>query len=303
VAATDRQQVDVLRPFTEADVDEVLSVYRKAWGDGRPIDRGELLSWLRNPEIEPDALRVLEIDGSVVGYGDVSVESDAVALEVAAPEHWDVFLEWAEGIARRDRVGRVRVVSYAGDALASVAASRGYELWRSNYTMRIDFAEGPPDDVAFLSSLDLRTYAAADEDALRAAMNEAFAADPFFHQATAAHFREYFLHARGFDPSLWLLTWDGDELAGFVLAYPERLGEEIGFIHSLGVRPAWRRNGLGETLLRSAFRLLYERGLCACILGVDASNETGALRLYERVGMRCVRESQNWALDTHRSPT
>jgi ribosomal protein S18 acetylase RimI-like enzyme len=32
-------------------------------------------------------------------------------------------------------------------------------------------------------------------------------------------------------------------------------------------------------------------------LGVDAENETGALRLYERVGMTVARQSNNWVLD------
>jgi ribosomal protein S18 acetylase RimI-like enzyme len=32
-------------------------------------------------------------------------------------------------------------------------------------------------------------------------------------------------------------------------------------------------------------------------LGVDTENETGALRLYERVGMRAVRQGDNWTLD------
>jgi mycothiol synthase len=294
--ASDEPMVGALRLLRESDVNDVVSVYESAWGDARPVDREELLSWLGNSEIAPDALCVLEVEGSVVGYGDVSVERDAVALEVAAPGHWVVFLAWAEEVARREGVGRVRVVSYAGDALASAAASRGYQLWRSNYTMRIDFDDIPP-DAAFPGSLDVRTYDDSDEVALRSAMNEAFATDPFFHQPDAAHFREHYLRARGFDASLWLLAWDGNELAGFVLAYPEHIGEDIGYIHSLGVRPAWRGRGLGEALLRRAFSQLYERGIRACRLGVDASNETGAARLYERVGMRSVRESHNWALD------
>jgi mycothiol synthase len=294
--ATDERAGSVLRPLSEADVDDVVSVYRAAWGEARPMDREELLSWIRNPAVQPGALRVLEVEGSIVGYGDVAVEGDAVALEVAAPEHWEVFLEWAEEIAHREKRNRVRVVSYAGDALAAVAASRGYELWRSNYRMRIDFQHAPSDST-FATSLDVRPYGDRDESALRSAMDEAFAVDPFFHQATEAHFREFYLHARGFDPSLWLLAWHGDELIGFVLAYPEYIGEQVGYIHSLGVRPGWRGQGLGEALLRRAFWKLYERGVRTCVLGVDASNETGAVRLYERVGMRSVSKSQNWLLN------
>jgi mycothiol synthase len=284
-----------LRPLEAADVDDVVSIYEEAWGDARPLDREELLSWLRNPEIEPDALQVYEVDGSIAGYGDVVVEGGVVALEVAAPGHWEAFLEWAEQVAQRENAATVRVVSYRGDALASVASARGYRLWRENHTMRIDFGR-PPSPPTFAAGVDVRIYSDQDEDALRSALNETFAADPFFHQATPARFREFYLRARGFDPSLWLLAWDGAELAGFMLAYPEYIGQQVGSIHSFGVRPAWRGAGLGEALLRRSFLTLAERGLPACVLGVDASNETGALRLYERVGMRSIRRSQNWAL-------
>jgi ribosomal protein S18 acetylase RimI-like enzyme len=83
-----------------------------------------------------------------------------------------------------------------------------------------------------------------------------------------------------------------------VLAFPERGGDrELGWIQSLGVISRYRRRGLGEALLRSAFRELHARGMRAVGLGVEAENATGALRLYERVGMRQVSRLDNWILD------
>jgi ribosomal protein S18 acetylase RimI-like enzyme len=129
-------------------------------------------------------------------------------------------------------------------------------------------------------------------------LNEAFACDPFFHDATPSNFREFYLNARGFDPSLWLLAWDNEEVAAFILAFPENAGDEsLGWVESLGVLPQWRRRGLGAALLRWAFRELHARGLRKVGLGVDGGNETGAVRLYERVGMRVVRQGDNWILD------
>jgi ribosomal protein S18 acetylase RimI-like enzyme len=175
---------------------------------------------------------------------------------------------------------------------------RGYRLWRSAYTMHVVLHETPPEVPRLPNGLEVRPYRRRDEDPLRAALDESFANDPFFHEATPAHFREFFLRARGFDPSLWLLAWDGQELAGFVLAFPERPGEvNLGWIQSLGVRIPWRHRGLGEALLRAAINELHARGLRRVGLGVDAENETGALRLYERVGMRVVRQGNNWVLD------
>jgi ribosomal protein S18 acetylase RimI-like enzyme len=64
----------------------------------------------------------------------------------------------------------------------------------------------------------------------------------------------------------------------------------LGWIGDLAVRDAWRGRGIGEALLRAAFRLFADRGLTHARLNVDAGNATGALRLYERAGMRVRRE-------------
>ena len=56
----------------------------------------------------------------------------------------------------------------------------------------------------------------------------------------------------------------------------------------LGVRPSSRRRGLGLALLRHSFRELRARGVDTVGLCVDASNPTGATRLYERAGMRVM---------------
>lgn len=287
-----------LRLLREEDVDEVVAVYRSAFGAARPIDAEELRSWLRNPEVRPESLRVLEVDGRIVGYGDVSTDNGDVALEVAAPGRWETFLEWAEETARAENASRVRVLSYSGSELADAAAARGYRLWRSSCTMQLELDDAPPAPARLPAGLEVQPYRRDDAEVLRSALNEAFAINPFFHEASPSYFREFYLGARGFDPSLWLLAWDESEPAGFVLAFPQRVGDtELGWVASLGVRPGWRRRGLGEALLRAAFRTLHARGLRAVGLGVDASNETNALRLYERAGMRVVRRGDNWALE------
>jgi ribosomal protein S18 acetylase RimI-like enzyme len=289
----------VLRPLRESDADAVVALFHSAFGDQRTIDAQEVVSWFRNRELKPEWLRVAERDGHVVGYGDLDVNEDMVAVDVAAPGCWDVFLAWAERTAREKGIRRVRVFFPAGHELARVLTARGYRYWRSAYTMHADLGEEAPVVPDLPRGLDLRAYEERDAETLRRALDEVFADDPFHVQVTPSRFREFFLNARGFDPSLWLLAWDRGELAGFVLAFPERSGDEnLGWIHSLGVRAPWRRKGLGEALLRTAFGRLHFVGLRRVGLGVDASNETGALRLYERAGMRVVQQGDNWVLRT-----
>jgi mycothiol synthase len=290
-----------LRPLRDEDAEQVAAPYARAFGEWRELDAEEIRSWLRNEELKPELLRVLEIDGRVVGYGDIEIHENEVALDVAAPEQWKPFLDWAEETGRANRKPRVRVYSPADHELAGIVRRRGYRLWRSTFTMETRLDDPAP---AMLPGLQLRTYRPdVDETKLRATFNEAFADDPFHHHLLTSRFREFYLKARGYDPSLWLLAWDGGELAGFVLAYPEHAGNtELGWINVLGVRTAWRNRGVGEALLRSAFREPHARGLRRAGLGVDAENVTGALRLYERVGMRVVSRGDNYVLQLATSP-
>ena len=286
-----------LRPLQVDDAERVATLFQQTYGDARPLDAEEIRTWLRNEEFEPDWLRVLEEDATVVGYGDIWVQQDEVALDVAAPGRWTPFFEWAESAARQRDLPRVRVAPPAGHELAAVAEARGYRAWRSSFAMEITLAEPPP-EVPLPAGMTLRPYEPANDETLRAQLNDAFGEDPFWHEVTASNFREFYLRARGFDPSLWLLAWDGSELAGSVLAYPERGGDAtLGWVGTLGVRRNWRRRGLGGALLQHSFRVLYDRGLRKVGLGVDAENPTGALGLYERAGMHKVGQVDNWVLD------
>jgi ribosomal protein S18 acetylase RimI-like enzyme len=102
---------------------------------------------------------------------------------------------------------------------------------------------------------------------------------------------EEFVHGRfddpEYDPSLWMIAWDGEEVAGFSL---NRYRMGIGWIRSLGVRRPWRKKGLGLALLHHSFGEFYKRGMKTIGLGVDASNPTGATRLYQRAGMYVASE-------------
>jgi mycothiol synthase len=288
----------LLRELREEDADAVVGVYDVAFGDTRPIDAAEIVSWIRNPELRPEWLKVLEQNGAVVGYGDIWIQDDEVALEVAAPGHWVTFIEWAERTALEQGSRQVRLFFPAGHELAGIVAQRGYRLRQSAYTMQIALGDGPLEQPSVEAGITLRAYRRGDEETVRLALNECFADDPFHHDATPSSFSEFHLRRRGFDPELWRLAWAGDELAGFVLAYPDSPGEtDLGWVGVLGVREPWRRRGLGETLLRSAFCELHARGLRRIGLGVDTENPTGALRLYERVGMHPVRRGDNWVLD------
>jgi ribosomal protein S18 acetylase RimI-like enzyme len=90
----------------------------------------------------------------------------------------------------------------------------------------------------------------------------------------------------GFDPTLWFVAMDGEEIAGISLCRDRSFNDpDVGWVSTLGVRRPWRKRGVGLALLRQSFGELYRRGKHKVGLGVDAENLTGALRLYENAGM------------------
>ncbi len=287
----------LLRELREEDAEQVAALFVDTFGGARKLDAHEVVSWLRDPDLQADDLRVLEEDGRVAGYCDVAVRRDALFVDVAAPGHWSDMLDWAEGEASARGLAMTSLFAPHGHELAQIAEARGYEKRRESLTMEIAFDELPPD--GDFGELELRTYRDVDHDTVIAVLNDAFSEDPFFQEVTRERFDERFLGRHDFDPGLWFLAWDGDELAGFALDYPQ-LGAEVGLGHVnwLGVRKPWRRRGLAEALLKHSFRELYARGKHRTALGVDVQNVTGALRVYERVGMRATHRFGTWQRDT-----
>jgi len=125
-----------------------------------------------------------------------------------------------------------------------------------------------------------------DERRLHAADTEAFAEHYMFEPRSYEEWRQSHIDRADFDPALWLIAWDGDEIAGYAAAM---ISVDGGFVDDLAVRRPWRGRGLGTALLLAEFRELAARGARVARLYVDAQNETGAVALYEHAGMVVAR--------------
>jgi mycothiol synthase len=85
------------------------------------------------------------------------------------------------------------------------------------------------------------------------------------------------------DRSLWwLATVDGEPAAALI---GRRIGD-LGWVEEVGTLPAYRGRGLARALLVVAFEEFRRLGYAEVGLGVDATNSTGAVGLYESIGMR-----------------
>ena len=67
------------------------------------------------------------------------------------------------------------------------------------------------------------------------------------------------------DPALWLVAFDGDEVAGAVLngIHVDADGARSGWLDSIFTRRPWRRRGLARALIARSLVLLRDRGLTA----------------------------------------
>lgn len=91
------------------------------------------------------------------------------------------------------------------------------------------------------------------------------------------------------DIGLWIVAWDGDEIAGVVENWiwaeeNEKLGVKRGWLERISVRRPWRRRGLARALTAASLVRLREVGMDDAMLGVDSENANGALGLYEGLG-------------------
>jgi ribosomal protein S18 acetylase RimI-like enzyme len=105
---------------------------------------------------------------------------------------------------------------------------------------------------------------------------------------------EAWLDNPNFDPTLWRVAWDGDQVAGMVLSFIDiaenlEYNRKRGYTENICVRRPWRRRGLARALIALSLHAIKERGMTEAALGVDSQNETGALQLYESVGFRMVK--------------
>jgi len=304
----------VLRPYRglsdAAEMFRIFTAANEADGVDERTSEAGLVNWLTHPGKGFDPahdLAFVEVDGEVVGYGwTLWVDTTDGLREYVSRGH--VHPAW-----RRQRVGtailerneaRMRGVAAGHDThrtkvmgtfaperrpgAIALVTSHGYQPVRFFFDMlrpTLDEVEVRPltEGLALRPVTDRPGYRRLfDADA------EAFMDHWGGFDASDEAFEE-FLGEPDFDPTLFVIAWDGDEIAGAVINVIDRNENEMlnrsrGLLASVFVRRPWRRRGLASALVARSLLLLRERGMTSAWLGVDADNPTGALGVYERAG-------------------
>ncbi|MBA2321575.1 MAG: GNAT family N-acetyltransferase [Deltaproteobacteria bacterium] len=302
-----------LRPY--AGPDEVEGIVRIVNAGNRADGVDErwtvdgLRSWFEHPTATFDARRdavVGELDGRMVAAGavewvdtrdgefreyrfwgavDPEVHGRGIGTALLADhEHRARELAAEQRPDRRTVLGTFVPQGRSGEALLRAA---GYDVARWFFEMvrpNLDEIELSP----MPDGLEVRLVAPDQHPAIWRANREAFR-DHWGGADESPEAMERFLADPDTDPSLWLIAWDRDEVAGGIWneIFPEEnaeLGIQRGWLGSVFTRRPWRGRGLASALIGRSLKLLRERRMTSGALGVDADNPTGALGLYEAAG-------------------
>jgi len=293
-----------LRPASSTDTNAVAKLNHdvaEMEGDSLFVVTAEELAneWKNESfNVERDVFVVETKDGRLVGSEEFYNESGHYKLKADGCVHPEfrglgIGSSLLEKIAERAqaeiklaapdvRVFIQSLINNKDEAGHNLLKNNGYSLVRYFWRMEIKLQEAIL-AVNLPAGIELRPFI-KDEHAVAVwqADNEAFRDHWGSHDRT---FQEW-SHAKfgnpNFDPTLWMIAWDGNEVAGFS---QNRFRKGIGWIGTIAVRRLWRGKGLGIALMHHTFGEFYKRGTTIIGLGVDSANLTGATRLYERAGM------------------
>jgi ribosomal protein S18 acetylase RimI-like enzyme len=259
----------------------------------------ELVDWIRGAR--KDHYRLFGIDDAdgLAGFALLECERGHVGLEAEIRVRPGLDYSIAdpmltlvrEAAARYDATMPVHIMTNSTALhqqrwLLAHGAREIRHFWR----MSIDFDDAqlavpePPDGVVVRLARDEE----ADLRQIFSLVDTAFA-EHFGHtdERTYETWIDNWRSRQGFDLSLWWVAeLDNDPVAALLgMTFPG-----YGHVGTLGTLKAARGRGIGAHLLRTAFADFHTRGFRKVTLGVDSENGTGAVRLYESVGMKAVND-------------
>lgn len=196
---------------------------------------------------------------------------------------------WA--LARAAESGRDRIAQIVDDERADVAKALrddGFTAGKVSWILRMDHAAEPPKPT-LPDGIHIRAAVLPDEEVQTLEMFEtAFSEWPDREPTSLEGWRAMVTLREGFQPDDLVVAVEGGTVVGGAFLID---ADEI-WVDKLAVAVTHRHRGIARALLQTAFRRSFERGYDHTSLSTDS--RTGALSLYERVGMRVTRSLTSW---------
>jgi mycothiol synthase len=287
----------VTRPLTWDDVDAIFRLEHacEAFDDGEAeIALSDVEAEWRRPAFDPATMSVGVFNADeLVAYAEVfrSRAEAAVAPAERGRGIGSALARWTWTVARasdRDKVGQT--ISDDEESARALLESLGYERGHTSWILRIEMGQDPPPP-QLPERLTLRSFRPGDEPQMFDVIETAFSAWQGREPNAFDDWRAQFLDRDEVRPELQVLAAEGDRLVGVAINY-DYADDDEGWVQQLAVHPTHQGRGLGRALLQESFRWFQAIGRRSC--GLSTDSRTGALGLYEHVGMRVRKSYAHW---------
>lgn len=207
----------------------------------------------------------------------------------AEPDVARTLLAFVRAWALADGAGPVTLFQPPNSPAAEALTEDGWTVVHSYTRLTADLADLADHQ---LSPLPAGLSIGPDDPAtVHAVVEEAVAGHWNHGRRTFADFLADQESRAGHDPALWLLAEQNGLPAGAVIC---RAPKDRAWVAWLGVRPEFRGRGIAGALLAGAFARLADRGHDTVGVDVDTHNETGAVAVYRRAGLRVLGTADQW---------
>lgn len=239
-----------------------------------------------------DTVLVTASDGEVAAWAWVNRRSEVCVHPAHRGRGLGAgLLAWVEARARQAGTGTVvQQVPDSDTGAAELLGRAGFVVKARAWMLGIDTAGVT---VPAVDGIGIRAYRPGDVAAAHDVTEDAFAdwkqrAVPLDEWAAGT------VEQTGFTSEASGMAFDGERMVGALIALRVP-GRGDGTVESLAVRSGYRHRGIARALLRFAFAGFAQAGLGHCT--VWTHSDTGALSLYERVGMSVERTASVYFKD------
>jgi len=270
------------------------------------IEEADIVSDWQRPSFDMATQTIGVLDardgqGRLVAYADVA--SGRYADAAVAADHrgrgiGTALARWTQRVSRRDGSGLVGQPVPEGSPGERLLRDLGYDsLWTSWVLQMPRGKQIEPQPIpqgyairAARGDVDYRAAHDVVEDAFLEWANR--------ERETYEDFSAQIMQRPGFEPwQLRLMTGPSGEVVGTSIL---QLTDDCGYVSRLAVRRDQRHRGLARALLVDSFEQARQHGATRSELSTDS--RTGALGLYEKVGMEVTSTWRHWAIDTSTHP-
>ncbi len=248
--------------------------------DGKPVgavsghvdkERTEKQGFLRGPEVIPAARR-RGVGTALALRAFESLRARGMEMVQGHAQGWNVA---AQAFVKKFGFKQVRVFSTMEADLATIPHGVG-----ESDTARLELTGRTEEDARLLVGLE----------------NDSFKEHFNHRDGTVAEAMFWFNNLKELEMEIDIcIARVEDKPAGFVIYGIDHKDnrhqkKERGWLFSLGVLKSFRGQGLAKALMIYGMRELKAKGMKQAGLGVDDTNVTSAMRLYERLGFKTMRK-------------